>query len=114
MVIIGADQMVVRGLLVVGDQVFVREPLQGQTQCTCQWPKPGIYLAVDGGRNCSPWRTMMLMERGSPLGVSMGVRLPQPMGDMLISLTLAHLPAQLQSVPTLYERPPAYANSTHS
>lgn len=27
MVIIGADQMVVRGLLVVGDQVFVREPL---------------------------------------------------------------------------------------
>lgn len=32
MVVIRADEVAVRGLLVVGDQVFVREPLKGQTQ----------------------------------------------------------------------------------
>lgn len=35
MVIVGADQMAVGGLLVVRDQVFVREPLEGQTQRAC-------------------------------------------------------------------------------
>ena len=32
MVIVGADQMAVGGLLVVRDQVFGREPLGGQTR----------------------------------------------------------------------------------
>lgn len=32
MVVIGADQVAMWGFLVVGDQVFVGEPLEGQTQ----------------------------------------------------------------------------------
>lgn len=32
MVVVRADQVSVRGLLVVGDQVFVRQPLKGQAQ----------------------------------------------------------------------------------
>lgn len=35
MVIVRANQMAVRGLLVVRDQVSVREPLEGQTQRVC-------------------------------------------------------------------------------
>lgn len=31
-VVVRADQVAVRGLLVVGDDVFVRQPLEGQTQ----------------------------------------------------------------------------------
>lgn len=59
MVVVRADQMVARGLLVVGDQVFVREPLEGQTQGTCYQSEEGIHLAV-------PWRSVVLMERGPP------------------------------------------------
>ena len=57
MVIVGADQIALRGLLVVGDQVFVWEPLEGQTQCTCYQLERGIPLAVAGGRSC-PLRSL--------------------------------------------------------
>lgn len=57
MVIVRADQMAVRGLLVVGDQVFVREPLEGQTQWACYPSEQGIHLAMDGDGGCPPWRS---------------------------------------------------------
>lgn len=52
MVIVGADQMAVGGLLVVRDQMFVREPLEGQTQRACYRSEQGIHTAAAGGRSC--------------------------------------------------------------
>lgn len=66
MVVVRADQMVARGLLVVGDQVFVREPLEGQTQGTCYQSDEGIHLAAAGDRICPPWRSVVLKETGPP------------------------------------------------
>ena len=68
MVVVRADQMAARGLLVMGDQVFVREPLEGQTQGTCYQLEEGIHLAVAGDRICPPRRSVVLMEGGGAHG----------------------------------------------
>lgn len=53
MVVIRADQVAVRGLLVVGDQVFVREPLEGQTQWAHYRSEQGItWAGTDAGAAC--------------------------------------------------------------
>lgn len=57
-VVVRADEVAMRGLLVVSDQVFVREPLGGQTQWTCYrsegtaWPWAETEAARRAGLCC--------------------------------------------------------------
>lgn len=81
MVVIRADQVVVRGLLVVGDQVFVGEPLEGRTAWSRAPPGRGRpqklpsteVCGVDGEGASTGWRQAVgsqgHQKRGAHLSV---------------------------------------------
>lgn len=109
-VVVRADEVAMPGLLVVSEQVFVREPLGGQTDTVVMLPIRGHRLAVGRDRSCPPQASVPLPE-GTLHGWAASV------AEWALGATRCSSPSNpppgLAAVSALRERPPAYATPRH-